>query len=106
MEPSPGVLMNTREPTDTVPVEGNEASSMGPSDGDLAIEAAMSLESLAWGTTHVEHNQFLPSSTILALMEELKTVITTQKARDILHFHRTNSARVITLDDYNAMRHG
>ncbi|KAI1370068.1 hypothetical protein F4677DRAFT_458154 [Hypoxylon crocopeplum] len=90
----PDVLMNTQEPTDTVPVpvEGNEVSSMGPSDGDLAIEAAMSLESLAWGTTHVEHNKFLPSSTILALMEELKTVITTQKARDILHFHKTNVA--------------
>lgn len=91
-ESSSDVFMNIQEPIDTIPVEGNEVSSMGPSEGDLAIEAAMSLESLAWGTAHVEHNKLLPSSTMLGLMEELQSFVTTQKVRDILRFHKANVA--------------
>lgn len=77
----------------TLPLdEPLKAAPMDQHDGDLAIEAAMSLESLAWGTTHLENSRLLPSPSILTLIEELQSFINAQKAREIIRFHKTHVA--------------
>jgi Fungal Zn(2)-Cys(6) binuclear cluster domain len=66
-------------------------SNYGHNEGNLAIEAAMSLESLAWGT-HREKTNVLPSPAILALVGEVHALIDTSQALAILKFHRTHVA--------------
>ena len=73
--------------------EDNRATPlMEPSECDLAIEAAMSLESLAWGTMHLEQRKLLPSPEILTLLEELQNLIDSRKVRNVIQFHKEHLA--------------
>jgi hypothetical protein len=61
-------------------------------EGELATEAAMSLESLAWGAHREQTSKVVPSPVISTLVEELQGLIDTKTAREILTFHKEHVA--------------
>ena len=91
-ERSPSVAMLSVASGTLQSDESRKTPLMDQNDGDLAIEAAMSLESLAWGTTHLEHSRLIPSPSILTLIDELQSFIDREKAREIIQFHKTHVA--------------
>ncbi|KAH8658226.1 hypothetical protein BX600DRAFT_514733 [Xylariales sp. PMI_506] len=64
--------------------------SMDGVEADLETEAAMSLESLAWGTLRDSSSKAVPSIAVMDLIKELHRLIDPQRARDILEFHRVH----------------
>jgi hypothetical protein len=59
-----------------------------PDEGDLAIEAAMSLECLAWGSYREQEPTGL-SPAVLAVIDQLQSLVGKQEAQEIILFYQS-----------------
>ncbi|KAH8900421.1 hypothetical protein GQ53DRAFT_675121 [Thozetella sp. PMI_491] len=70
----------------------DKADSIATNESDLAIEAAMSLESLAWGAQRDQPSRISPSPAIMALTEQLEGLLRPEQVREVLGFHKVHVA--------------